>query len=78
MFIDLHDASGKISAATVHSRLIVWCRDCSTRFELDPAEMAERYGAETTVPNWAARLVYGQCGSHRGQYSAMRISASAW
>jgi hypothetical protein len=28
-------------------------------------EMAERYGAETTVPDWAARLVCGQCGSRR-------------
>jgi hypothetical protein len=27
--------------------------------------MAERYGAETTVPNWQARLVCGACGSRR-------------
>jgi hypothetical protein len=25
--------------------------------------MAERYGAETTVPDWGKRLVCGQCGS---------------
>jgi hypothetical protein len=26
--------------------------------------MAERYGAETTVPEWRRRLVCSQCGSH--------------
>jgi hypothetical protein len=25
--------------------------------------MAERFGAETTVPDWGKRLVCGQCGS---------------
>ena len=29
----------------------------------DPAEMAERHGADTTVPDWQARLVCGACGS---------------
>jgi hypothetical protein len=33
--------------------------------EPDPAEMAERYGAEMTVPDWHARLVCGWCGSRR-------------
>jgi hypothetical protein len=33
--------------------------------EPDPAEMAERYGAETTVPDWRERLVCGKCGSRR-------------
>jgi hypothetical protein len=33
-------------------RLIVWCRDCRHQVEPDPAEMAERYGAEMTVPEW--------------------------
>jgi hypothetical protein len=45
--------------------LIVWCRDCQHHVEPDPAEMAERYGAEPTVPDWAARLVCGLCGSRR-------------
>jgi hypothetical protein len=27
--------------------------------------MAERYGAETTVPQWKPRLVCGRCGSRR-------------
>jgi hypothetical protein len=37
------------SAAAAHVRLIVWCRDCRHQVEPDPAEMAERYGAEMTV-----------------------------
>jgi Zn finger protein HypA/HybF involved in hydrogenase expression len=51
------------STAAAHLRLIVWCRDCKHRVEPDPAEMAERYGAETTVPEWSKRLVCSQCGS---------------
>jgi hypothetical protein len=31
--------------------------------EPDPAEMAERYGAETTIPEWHERLICGECGS---------------
>jgi hypothetical protein len=37
--------------------------DCRHQVEPGRAEMAERYGAETTVPDWATRL--GQCGSRR-------------
>jgi hypothetical protein len=44
-------------------RLIVWCRDCKHRVEADPAEMAERYGAAMTVPDWRTRLRCSQCGS---------------
>jgi hypothetical protein len=32
-------------------KLIVWCQDCPHQVVPDPAEMAERYGAETTVPD---------------------------
>jgi hypothetical protein len=53
------------NAAAARVRLIVWCKDCQHHVEPDPAEMAERYGAETTVPDWAARLVCGLCGSRR-------------
>jgi hypothetical protein len=53
------------STAAAHLRLIVWCKDCRHHVEPDPVEMAERYGAETTVPDWAARLVCSQCGSPR-------------
>jgi hypothetical protein len=36
-------------AAAAHLRLIVWCRECRHQVEPDPAEMARRYGAATTV-----------------------------
>jgi hypothetical protein len=38
------------NAAAAHVRLIVWCLDCRHQVEPDPAEMAERYGAEMTAP----------------------------
>jgi hypothetical protein len=44
-------------------RLIVWCLDCRHQAAPDPPEMAERYGAEMTVPDWHKRLVCGECGS---------------
>jgi Zn finger protein HypA/HybF involved in hydrogenase expression len=51
------------STAAAHLRLIVWCRDCRHQVEPDPAEMAERYCAATTVPDWRERLRCSQCGS---------------
>jgi hypothetical protein len=39
------------NAAAARVRLIVWCLDCHHQVEPDPAEMAERYGAEMTVPD---------------------------
>ena len=51
------------SSAAAGVRLIVWCRDCSHRVEPDPGEMAARYGAEITVPDWRGRLVCSKCGS---------------
>jgi hypothetical protein len=39
------------NATAAHVRLIVWCLDCRRQVEPDPAEMAERYGAETPVPD---------------------------
>jgi hypothetical protein len=41
----------------------VWSRDFSQQIEPDPAEQAERYGAEMTLMDWKARLVCSQCGS---------------
>src|SRR5215469_3445582 len=38
------------STAPAGLTLVVWCNDCRHQVEPDPAEMAERYGAETTVP----------------------------
>ena len=40
------------NAAAARMRLIVWCWDCRHQVEPDAAEMAERYGAETTVSDW--------------------------
>jgi hypothetical protein len=51
------------NAAAARVRLIVWCLDCRHRVEPDPAEMAERYGSDTTIPEWRERLVCGECGS---------------
>ena len=50
------------NAAAARVRLIVWCKDCRHQVEPDPAEQAERYGAETTVPDWRDRLVCSDCG----------------
>jgi hypothetical protein len=35
------------NAAAARVRLIVWCNGCQRQVEPDPAEMAQRYGAET-------------------------------
>ena len=51
------------STAAAHARLIVGCCDCRHQVEPDPAALAERYGAETILPDWHKRLVCGQCGS---------------
>ena len=53
------------SAAAAKLRLMVWCKPCQHRAEPDPAEQAERYGAEMTVPEWHARLVCSACGSRQ-------------
>jgi hypothetical protein len=61
------------NAAAARVRLIVWCLDCHHQVEPDPAEMAERYGAETTIPEWRERLVCGECGS---RYTDMVITGT--
>ena len=33
--------------------------------ELDPAEMAARYGADTSVLDWRERLVCSECGGRQ-------------
>jgi hypothetical protein len=45
------------NAAAAHVRLIVWCKACQHQTEPDPAEQAQRYGAETSVIDWRDRLV---------------------
>lgn len=51
------------NATAAYLRFIVWCLDCPHQVEPDPAEIAERCGAEMTVPDWHARLGRGRCGS---------------
>jgi hypothetical protein len=43
---------GNAAAAAAQVRLIVWCKACQHQVEPKPAEMAARYGAETTVLAW--------------------------
>jgi len=45
------------NAAAAHVRLIVWCLECRYQVEPDPAVMAERHSAETTVPERHARFL---------------------
>ena len=86
---------GNAAAALV--RLIVWCKACGHQVEpataslraaeggtsADPAEMARRYGPETTVPDWRKRLVCSHCGSHEidmvvtGTKSSKRLPGQA-
>ena len=40
------------NAAAAKVRLIVWCRDCGHQVEPDPAEQAQRYGADMPVLDW--------------------------
>jgi hypothetical protein len=58
------------NAAAAGVRLVVWCRDCWRQVEPDPGEMAQRHGAETTVPDWHARLVCSDCGSRQIEFVA--------
>ena len=53
-------------AAAAGVRLIVWCKECRYQVEPDPAEMAARYGAETSVLDWRERLA-GRYGRDRNQ-----------
>jgi hypothetical protein len=50
-------------AATAGVRLIVWCKACQHQVEPDPAEMAARHGAGTSVLDWRERLVCSVCGA---------------
>jgi hypothetical protein len=45
------------SVAKAGLRLIVWCRGCQHQVEPDPAQLAGRYGGETRILDWHARLV---------------------
>jgi len=54
------------NAAAARVGLIVWCKACGHRGKPDPTEMASRYGAKTTVPEWRDRLVCSRCGRSIG------------
>src|SRR5215472_14461422 len=49
------DAKQGAFAAAAQVRLIVWCKACQHQVEPDPAEMAARYGADTSVLDWRER-----------------------
>jgi hypothetical protein len=51
------------NAADAKVRLIVWCKTCGHQVEPDPAAMAARYGADTSVLDWRDRLMCSRCGS---------------
>ena len=61
------------AAAAAQVRLIVWCKSCRHRVEPDPAEMAARYGADTTVLDWREKLVCSRCG---GRQADMVVSGT--
>jgi hypothetical protein len=52
-------------AAKAQVRLVVWCKACQHQVEPDPAGMAARYGADTSVLDWRERLVCSECGGRR-------------
>ena len=49
------------SVAVAGRRVIVWCRGCGHQAEPDGSELAERYGAATTVLDWKDRLICSRC-----------------
>ena len=51
------------NAAAARVRVIVWRKSCGHQVEPDAAEIAERYGAGTAVPEWREPLVCFRCGS---------------
>ena len=61
------------AAAAAQVRLIVWFKTCGHQVEPDPAEMAARYGADTSILDWREKLVYSRCGGRQ----ADMVGASA-
>jgi len=51
------------NAAKTSLQLIVWCKACQHQNQTDPADVAERFGAETSLVAWRDRLVCSNCGS---------------
>ena len=75
--VDLRDQIGRLmksptgppmtlgNTANAKVRLIVWCKTCGHQVEPDPAEMAARYGSNTSVLDWRKRLVCSGCGGRQ-------------
>jgi hypothetical protein len=61
------------AAAAAQVRLIVWCKAGQHQVEPDPAEMAARYGADTSVLDWREKLVCSRCG---GREADMVVSGT--
>jgi hypothetical protein len=55
-----HDTRERSRSARAVGRVVQGMRPPG---EPDAAEIAERFGAETTVPEWRERLVCSRCGS---------------
>jgi hypothetical protein len=53
------------AAAAAQVRLIVRCKACQFQVEPDAAEMATRYGADTSVLDWRERLECSECGGRQ-------------
>jgi hypothetical protein len=51
-------------ALATQVRLIVWWKSCWHLAEPDVADQVARYGAETTVIDWAPRLRCSTCEGH--------------
>jgi hypothetical protein len=63
------------NAAAARVRLIVWFKECQHQVVPDPGEMAQRYGAATTVLDWSAParlLPLRQPAGRYGRASEMR------
>jgi hypothetical protein len=64
------------NAAAARVRLIVWCKDCQHQVEPDPAEMAQRYGAETPCPIGASGWSAPKGGSSRRVDMVARVKCT--
>jgi hypothetical protein len=65
------------NAANAKVRLIVWCKACGHQVEPDPAEMAARYGADTSVLDWRDRLVCSRMRWSQYRHGGERDRAAA-
>jgi len=66
------------AAAAAGVRLIVWCKECQHQVEPDPAEMATRYGAGTSVLDWRDRLACSRCRYAGDRNKALTAKVVSW